>query len=93
MSVPIAVALLLQVLGSLASAIALLALVRIVDGLSRGTDAVWPAVWWFIGGLGGALILGALALLITHIETPHDNPTTGPLPAAAHCDTKEKGKR
>ena len=28
-----------------------------------------------------------------HIETPHDNPTTGPLPAAAHCDTKEKEKR
>lgn len=28
-----------------------------------------------------------------HIEVPHDNPTTGPLPTAAHCDTKEKGKR
>ena len=28
-----------------------------------------------------------------HIETPHDNLTTGPLPAAAHCDTKEKEKR
>lgn len=64
---PIAVALLLQVLSSLASAIPLLALVRIVDGLTRGTDAVWPAVWWFIGGLGGALSLGSLALLITHL--------------------------
>ena len=28
-----------------------------------------------------------------HIEVPHDNPTTGPLPTAAHCDTKGKGKR
>ena len=28
-----------------------------------------------------------------HIEVPHDTPTTGPLPPAAHCDTKEKGKR
>ena len=66
-SVPIAVALLLQILGSLASAIPLRAMTRIVDGLTRGTDAVWPAVWWFIGGLGGALVLGSLALLITHL--------------------------
>lgn len=27
-----------------------------------------------------------------HIEVPHDNPTTGPLPTAAHCDTKGKGE-
>lgn len=66
-SAPIAVALLLQVLGSLASAIPLLALVRIVNELLLGTDKVWPAVWWFIGGLGGALALGSLALLITHL--------------------------
>ena len=66
-SVPIAVALLLQILGSLASAIPLRAMTRIVDGLTRGTDAVWPAVWWFIGGLGGALALGSLALLLTHL--------------------------
>lgn len=66
-STPIAVALLLQVLGSLVSAIPLLALVRIVDELLLGTDKVWPAVWWFIGGIGGALALGSLALLITHL--------------------------
>lgn len=66
-SAPIAVALLLQVLGSLASAIPLLALVRIVNELLLGTDKVWSAVWWFIGGLGGALALGSLALLITHL--------------------------
>ena len=59
-SVPIAVALLLQILGSLASAIPLRAMTRIVDGLTRGTDAVWPAVWWFIGGLGGALALSLI---------------------------------